>query len=135
MKSFSLLKYLLILPATVISFLLLSVAFSVISLQFEEPKSYLPLFSGIILAATAFIGGFLGSRVSSPMRALIFSVLFIILYISLTLLVFDGKISLLKLTIIIISSVVGAIIPKKDKNKALSRTRRKNVLKRYSSYN
>ena len=135
MKSFSLAGIVRGMILSIILFFALTAVFSLVSLRFDDPEAYLPLFSGVSLAISVFAGAMAASKRGGKLTCLIFAVIMLLLFGGVGSF-WAGEISfpLIKAAIIGLSAFAGCVIRKMDSGAASSAKRRKNVKKRYGAY-
>ena len=135
MKSFSLAGLVRGIILSAITFLALTSAFSIIALRFDDPEEYLSLFSGMVLAVSAFAGAMAVSKKNGKMTCLSFTLLYLLIFWAVGSVLSDGmSFSFIKAVIIVLSAFAGCVIRKGNSGTASSARRRKNVQKRYRAY-
>ena len=134
MKSFSLAGLLRGLAVSLSVFFAAAALLSFVSLKMDDPSKYLPLFSGIVPAVSAFFGACAASKNNRFLTGLALGVIILALHKAVGAIWFEGDgLSWMKAVIIALSAVAGSMFHKKSENSVSSDRRRKDIRRRYGA--
>ena len=135
MKSFSLIGLLRGIAVCLAVFFAVSAVLSFVSLKLDDPSKYLPLFSGIAIAASGFFGACAASKNNKFLTGLALGILLLALHKTVgTVWIKGDGLTWIKAIIILLSATAGSMFHKNRSTVSRSSRRRKNIRKRYSAY-
>lgn len=135
MKSFSLTGLIRGLAVSLAVFFAAAAVLAFISLKMDDPNKYLPLFSGIVPAVSAFLGACAASKNNKFLTGLALGLIILALHKIVGAVWFENDgLTWIKAVIIALSAVAGSMFHKKSGTSVSSDRRRKNIRRRYGAY-